>query len=266
MKDITTDDLSTLMAEKGMKQKDLGQILELTSPKTSALMNGNRKISNSEQKLLKLYFYGEMPFDLIRGTLENSKELEFTEQEWSIITTLSIREGYSTPQKWIVAQIRGYLRAITHLEQNKKEEPTKLAVEQENNYNFTRNTYDLLAAAGSPIMSGDIQWDNPNGIVKIKAAGDSMVPLVENGGILEMKHISKSRSPYMKKGLIYLVCIEGGHTIKKYGTRPATKEEEEAEYLTQSGTVGQLLSLNKSHPPIDITTTDFKWEAWYESK
>ena len=142
----------------------------------------------------------------------------------------------------------------------------EISIERWRHTLITTDLYDLLAAAGTPILSGDIQWDNPNGIVKIKAAGDSMTPLVENGGILEMTHISKSRSLYMKKGLIYLVCIEGGHTIKKYGTRPATKEEEEAEYLTQSGTVGQLLSLNKSHPPIDITTTDFKWEAWYESK
>lgn len=111
--EITPETLKDLLAKKGMKQKELEAILDISKSLVSKIFSRDRKISSSEQKLLALYFYGEMPFDMIRPAEELSSTLKFTGQEWKIITTLATREGYTSPQAWITAQIRGYLRNIT---------------------------------------------------------------------------------------------------------------------------------------------------------
>ena len=131
-------DLANKLAERG-EQTKLAEALGIGRATPKRWIEGT-EISPAHLKLLKLYLYGEMPFELIRDTLNNSKELEFTEQEWSIITTLSIREGYKTPQAWITAQIRGYLRAITHLENTQQADPTPLAAEPETKYDTQKKS------------------------------------------------------------------------------------------------------------------------------
>ena len=124
--EITPHTIKKLLESKGMKQKELCNILTLTPQKVSQMMNSQRKISESEKKLLKLYFYGIMPFEMIRPEEELSNTLKFTGSEWKVIGILATREGYTSPQAWITAQIRGYLRNIENTTSTLKvaEEPT----------------------------------------------------------------------------------------------------------------------------------------------
>lgn len=107
---LTPEAIKDLLHQKGLKQKDLCPILKLTPQNLSHMMTGARKISHAEEKLLRLYFFGEIPFESIRNenefTLKSS--LIFTEDEWDIISTLANRAGKTTSQ-WIVGQIREYL-------------------------------------------------------------------------------------------------------------------------------------------------------------
>lgn len=73
----------------------------------------DKEITPAHSKLLALYFYGELPFEMLRPAEDLSTALKFTGTEWRVITTLATREGYTSPQAWITAQIRGYLRNIT---------------------------------------------------------------------------------------------------------------------------------------------------------
>ena len=121
----------------------------------------------------------------------------------------------------------------------------------------------LMAAAGSPIMADVIDWEGDDDIVCVKIVGNSMFPKFSDGEVIDFKHKRASRSPFMKKGLIYLISYNGGHMVKKYNTRKALPEEEGADFLTSHGTVGQLNSINPEFAPVDITGP-CEWDAWFD--
>lgn len=127
---------------------------------------------------------------------------------------------------------------------------------------FHSRTANIMAAAGPGIAAEVIDWDQGDR-VRVKIVGDSMAPLFEDGQVIEMRHKKASRSPYMKKGMIYLVELDGEWMVKRYGTRKPRKDESGAEYLTTSGSVGVLKSENPEFPDIDITGP-FEWAAWYD--
>lgn len=58
-------------------------------------------------KLLNLYFFEIIPFDIVSENLLNSV-LSFTEHQWRVICILAKRQGQS-PGEWIASQIRAYL-------------------------------------------------------------------------------------------------------------------------------------------------------------
>lgn len=58
-------------------------------------------------KLLNLYFFDVMPFDIVSEHLANSV-LDFTEDQWKVICILAKRQGTS-PGKWIADKIRWIL-------------------------------------------------------------------------------------------------------------------------------------------------------------
>lgn len=58
-------------------------------------------------KLLNLYFFEVMPFDIAQEKLLNSV-LDFTEDQYRVICILASRKGI-TPAVWIADQIRSYL-------------------------------------------------------------------------------------------------------------------------------------------------------------
>lgn len=120
----------------------------------------------------------------------------------------------------------------------------------------------MVAAAGPGIKAEVQDWNGADDTVAVKICGDSMSPTFEDGQVITMRHKRVSRSPYMRKGLIYLVQLDGEWMVKEYGTRRPRADEKEAEYLTNSRTLGVLKSHNKNYPPVDINAP-FEWAAWY---
>jgi len=121
---------------------------------------------------------------------------------------------------------------------------------------------NIMAAAGPGIMAELIDWNGDSDDVKVKICGESMKPLFEDGQIVVMKHKRCSRSPFLKKGLVYLVQLEGDWMVKRYFTRRPTEEEKGADYLTSSGMVGILRSENPAFDDIPIKGP-FDWWAWF---
>ncbi len=70
--------------------------------------NGEVSIPEPMQKLLRLYLFGEVPFEEIRDVNDARTILEFTPSEWQLITILAARAGQE-PSSWIRSQILAYL-------------------------------------------------------------------------------------------------------------------------------------------------------------
>jgi transcriptional regulator with XRE-family HTH domain len=106
---MTAKQLQKCIAEHPKKQTAIAKDLGISSGGFSKWVNGHRTIDQRDEKLLRLYFFNEMPFELIRSDKATTNQLLFTEAEWQIISILSKREGYINPRAWITAKIRGYL-------------------------------------------------------------------------------------------------------------------------------------------------------------
>lgn len=161
---------------------------------------------------------------------------------------------------WVVDSIREMYQA--HLVESQSTPPAPVL----NSIPFAKPSHKphLAAAAGSPILSEVIDWEGDDDLVLIRVCGLSMSPLFEDGDVIAMKHRRASRSPFMKKGLVYLVAYDGGYTIKRYNTRPATAEEAGEEWAT-GGKVKVLESVNPSYPEI-IIRQELEWLAWHDPK
>lgn len=139
----------------------------------------------------------------------------------------------------------------------------EMAQEEFSNITPLPKKADIMAAAGPGIAAEVIDWQGDNDTVSVKICGESMSPLFEDGQIIEMKHKRASRSPFLKKGLIYLVELEGEWMVKRYDNRKPRPEEKDAEYLTATKRVGILKSENPAFQDIDITGP-FEWAAWFD--
>lgn len=127
-------------------------------------------------------------------------------------------------------------------------------------------TAGMMASAGTADSANNCEpqgIDLVNGTVPVRVTGMSMEPLFSDDDIITFRLKGWSRSPYMKKGVIYLVEYNGGNLIKRYNTRKPKPGEDASEYLTGTGMVGVLESLNPEFPDIDITGP-FDWVGWYD--
>lgn len=77
------------------------------SPSTVTRWIPNGIIPPPMLKLLNLYFFEVMPFDIAGEKLLNSV-LDFTEDQYRVICILATRRS-ATPAKWIADQIRSFL-------------------------------------------------------------------------------------------------------------------------------------------------------------
>ena len=135
------------------------------------------------------------------------------------------------------------------------------APQQPNIHPFSAKPH-IQAAAGSPTGAEVIDWDGSNDTVLVKINGLSMIPRLNDGDVVPMRHKQTSRNPYMKKGLIYLVEYDGGFAVKRYNTRPA-KADERGEEWVEKGKVKVLESINPDFPEI-IIKQPIEWVAWLE--
>lgn len=107
--EITYAQVRAWRKQANMTQQELGEYLGLKKIAVTKIELGHRKISPSEQKLLRLLICGELPFDSSMVSIRNS-ELAFTEEQWEVVHFVAAREGYSDAKQWIVDKIKGYLR------------------------------------------------------------------------------------------------------------------------------------------------------------
>lgn len=106
--EITSMNLKKFRMEAGLTQADLGVLLGLEKYHISHIEAGRRQISAAEMKLLRLYFFGELP-ELTRNAEELTRGLlNFTDLEWKAICILALKAG-TTPSVWIQRQIVSYL-------------------------------------------------------------------------------------------------------------------------------------------------------------
>lgn len=264
---MDADELRTCIEQHEKNQSQIASDLGISSSGMSKWVNGSRKIDERDEKLLRLYFYGEIPFDDIRPTQDLSHILKFSEKEWEIIGIIATRNGRPTGE-WIAGQIRDYLSFRTaqfQASELKEQEPANVTRLPRP---LPKKQAAILASAGteeSAIECDVGEWDMVNGTAPVRIVGLSMEPVFHDDQVITIRHKAWSRSPYMKKGLIYLVRYNDGYMLKRYQTRKARPDEKDAEYLTNTGRVGVLESLNPDFPDIDITGP-FDWEGWYDEE
>lgn len=120
---MNADELQECISKHPKNQSQIAGELGISSSAMSKWINGSRKIDERGQKLLRLYFYGEIPFGQIA---DNRWEvLSFTLQEAEAIRHFAQRLGI-TPEAWIVEQIRTIL-AIRKAEQALEPSPRAVA-------------------------------------------------------------------------------------------------------------------------------------------
>lgn len=128
MEDISAQNVRTWRTENGLTQEGLGDLLGLKKIAVTKIEKGQRGISESERKLLRLLMHGELPFSNSKVEAASSV-LEFNEKEWEIIERMAHKEGYSESKRWIVDKIRSYLRM------NPESSAAQMAAESPANYN-----------------------------------------------------------------------------------------------------------------------------------
>ncbi len=109
MEDVTPDELRAWRQRHAITQEKLGERLGLKKVAITKIENGQRHISQPEQKLIQLLMRGKLPFS--SPEIEaNHSQLEFTQEQWTIIQNEATQEGYSNASDWIVHKIRSYLQ------------------------------------------------------------------------------------------------------------------------------------------------------------
>lgn len=271
--EITPDQLKELLADKGMKQKDLAELLSITQPMVSKVFNGLRSITAAENKLLRLYFFGEVPFDMIRPEDSGySSELQFTNQEWHVMEIMASRSGYQSAAEWIVSRIRADLAYMEHKEEIARQmldSPTITHISDADRYHLPC----IAVAAGSPITADDLddlevsKHYAPGHFVAL-VNGESMQPTITDGAHALMLSRDHLDNPHCKKGCIYSFVVNGELTLKEFQTRLATAEEiEEGLSYTSFKTGEQKVKVLHSHNPayedLVVTGDDFQMTGYY---
>jgi hypothetical protein len=102
-------DIRNALASASKNRGDISRIAKALSiaPSTVKRWNDGGEIPPPMLKLLNLYFFDKMPFDITGENLLPSM-FDFTEDQWKVICVLAGRLGI-TPGVWISNQIRTYL-------------------------------------------------------------------------------------------------------------------------------------------------------------
>jgi len=144
---MNSDELNQAILSHPKNQGQIAQDLGITSTTLGRWRKGERSFGQSDQKLLRLYFLGEMPFDMLREPGSDSGQLRFTLPEWQIITILSKREGFTTPAAWITGKIRGYL----------DNNPTATELSSPGKYNLTPKPPAFLSEDPGPDYNAELK-------------------------------------------------------------------------------------------------------------
>lgn len=101
---ITKEEVIEWLEANEKKAVWLAQTMRVTPATVSRWLNGKNPISGSDEAVLKLLIRGEIPFAIVHEKLLHGV-LDFTEDQWKVITILAIRAS-TTPGGWIADKIR----------------------------------------------------------------------------------------------------------------------------------------------------------------
>lgn len=126
---MTANELDSEL-EKLKKDKNREQVAKELGVSRTTLHHwskGNRDIPEDSLKLLRLYFYGEIPFGVVEEPLDLSSALSFTPQEWAIMEILAKRKGLTGAKQWVIVTLKTeYQRELAAKAQEEKELPKQL--------------------------------------------------------------------------------------------------------------------------------------------
>lgn len=105
---MDAEELRKCLDSHPKNKEQIGKDIGVTGATIGRWSREERKISESDVKLLRLYFYGEIPFEDIRPSQDLAHILKFSAPEWEVIKIIATRNGM-TPGEWIAGQIRDYL-------------------------------------------------------------------------------------------------------------------------------------------------------------
>ena len=107
---MDANELSELVKKHDKNASQIAADLGISRSGFSNWINGKRKIDPRDSKLLRLYFYGDIPFKGERPHSEPdlSSSLNFSEEDWDEISSIATRAG-KTAGEWIAENIREYL-------------------------------------------------------------------------------------------------------------------------------------------------------------
>lgn len=106
-KEITSNSLKQWRKAEGLTQADLAEMIGWDKLVVTNIETGRRKISDPEQRLLKLLIHNEPPFPSAQNPYD--PRIDFTAEEWVIMDRIAKREGYHSARPWVVQKIRDCL-------------------------------------------------------------------------------------------------------------------------------------------------------------
>lgn len=102
---MNADELKRCIETHPKNQSQIAEDLGITRSAMSRWVKGLRQIDDRSAKLLRLYFYGELPFDASHENPDLPEILRISLREWAIIKDYATKAGME-PGQWIGEQVR----------------------------------------------------------------------------------------------------------------------------------------------------------------
>ena len=240
------DEIKDLRKEKKLTQEQLGELCGVGKSAVSHWESGKDNPSGPSLKILQQLRDGDLVVS------------EISDLEMKLLDQNVLAGAFKSREDYLTASLKHLLVHGGFMSIQGKTPPSNITP-------LPKKKANLMAAAGSSIDAEVLDWGMGSDTVSVQIVGDSMSPKFSDGDVIDMRHRDGARSPFMKKGLIYLVHYDGGYMVKRYNTRKARADEKDADYLTPNGTVGRLESINPGFPTLDITGP-CKWDAWFDEE
>jgi transcriptional regulator with XRE-family HTH domain len=118
---MTANELKECVEKHPKNQSQIADDIGITRATIGRWIKGERNISEPDSKLLRLYFYNEVPFQGLHPGPDLGNILSFSPEEWRIMEILARRQGMVDTKAWIISQIRAYLDHNSQAQEARKE-------------------------------------------------------------------------------------------------------------------------------------------------
>jgi len=234
---MTTQELINCIEKHDKNQSSIGLELGFSRSKMTRLVKG-AEISDSDSKLLNLYFHGILPFDMLAPSEGYTNNLDFNENEWRVINILAKRAGFTNTSKWIVSKIREYLAFLDATNHQEEVNITPLVTSE--NIEYVDFNFFGSVAAGQPV---ETQLIGETLSIRSSLDPHSHAAVEVNG---------QSAEPEFMDGDRWLIeLVPPGQTFTAKNNKPAVFADENGCYLKKFDRKNKkLVSVNSNHPEV----------------